>query len=198
MFSHILCKIKSYPRGILTGINIITGTLRRIVRSDAIRSTLIGVAIVFLLFFAVFRKLGETLLVFVPCVAGVIGMLGLMAIAGLQFNFINVYVGLFLLGVATDYAIYMIQRYREDPATFAEHAPDTGKAVLMAALTSILGFGSFAISHYPGLRSIGYACTCGLSVSCLAAITLLPVLLARKDVPPRDQFERGKGTLSAT
>lgn len=185
------------PRGILTGINIITGTLRRIVRSDAIRSTLIGVAIVFLLFFAVFRKLGETLMVFVPCVAGVIGMLGLMALAGLQFNFINVYVGLFLLGVATDYAIYMIQRYREDPATFAQHAPDTGKAVLMAALTSILGFGSFAISHYPGLRSIGYACTCGLSVSCLAAITLLPVLLARKRVAP-GQFERGNGTLSAT
>lgn len=171
------------PAGILTGINVITGTLRKIVKGDAIRSTAIGVAIVFILFLIIFRRIRETLLVFVPCVAGVIGMLGVMALAGLQFNFINVYVGLFLLGVATDYAIYMMQRYREDPANFARNAPDTGKALLMAALTSIVGFGSFAISHYPGLRSIGYACTCGLTVSCMAAITLLPVLLTRRNEP---------------
>ena len=48
----------------------------------------------------------------------------------------------------------------------------------MAAMTCIVGFGSFAISHYPGLRSIGYACTFGVTFSALATITLLPALLA--------------------
>ena len=50
-------------------------------------------------------------------------MLGLMSLLGLQFNFINVYVGLFLVGVATDYGVYMLQRYLEDPAGFASGAP---------------------------------------------------------------------------
>lgn len=164
--------------GIVTGVNVVTTVLRQIVRRDAIRSTLLGFAGVFILFTILFRSLKQALLVFVPFVAGAIGMLGLMALFGLEFNFINVYVGLFLVGVATDYAIYMMNRYREDPATFAVNAGGTGKAVLMAALTSILGFGSFAISHYPGLRSIGYASTFGLVISCLAALTLLPALLA--------------------
>jgi predicted RND superfamily exporter protein len=87
-------------------------------------------------------------------------------------------VGLFLVGVATDYAVYMLQRYLENPAGFPRGAPETGRAVVMAALTCVVGFGSFALSHYPGLRSIGYASTFGVTLSCLATITLLPALLA--------------------
>ena len=45
------------------------------------------------------------------------------------------------------------------------------------ALTAIVGYGSFAFSHYPGLRSIGYASTFGIGLSGLAAITLLPAIL---------------------
>ena len=127
--------------------------------------------------FISFRSLKMTLLSFVPFVAGGAGMLGLMALFNLEFNFMNIFVGLMIIGVATDYAIYMLQRYREDPATFAERAHETGKAIVMAALTAIVGYGSFAISHYPGLRSIGYASTFGIGLSGLAAITLLPAIL---------------------
>jgi len=89
----------------------------------------------------------------------------------------NIFVGLMIIGVATDYAIYMLQRYTEDPTTFRSAAHETGKAIVMAALTAIVGYGSFAISHYPGLRSIGYASTFGIGLSGLAAITLLPAIL---------------------
>jgi predicted RND superfamily exporter protein len=163
---------------ILTGVNRLSAALRAIVRQDATRSTLLGFAIVFAMFSLAYRSLKWGALAFVPFLAGAGGMLGLMALLGLQFNFINVYVGLFLVGIATDYAIYMLQRYLEDPAGFSAGAPETGRAVVMAALTCIVGFGSFALSHYPGLRSIGYASTFGVTFSCLAAITLLPALLA--------------------
>jgi hypothetical protein len=104
-------------------------------------------------------------------------MLGLMALFDLEFNFMNIFVGLMIIGVATDYAVYMLQRYKEDPSTFPRAAHETGKAIVMAALTAIVGYGSFAISHYPGLRSIGYASTFGIGLSGLAAITLLPAIL---------------------
>jgi RND superfamily putative drug exporter len=93
----------------------------------------------------------------------------------------NIFVGLMIIGVATDYAIYMLQRYIEAPAAFRFSAHETGKAIVMAALTAIVGYGSFAISHYPGLRSIGYASTFGIGLSGLAAITLLPAILVMND-----------------
>jgi predicted RND superfamily exporter protein len=166
-----------HPGDILTGVNLVSATLRQIVKADATRSTIIGFIAVLVLMFISFRNVKLTLLSFVPFVAGAVGMLGLMALLDLQFNFMNIFVGLMIIGVATDYAIYMLQRYREDPAAFRGSAHETGKAIVMAALTAIVGYGSFAFSHYPGLRSIGYASTFGIGLSGLAAITLLPAML---------------------
>ena len=172
-----------HPGDILTGVNLVSATLRRIVKADATRSTIIGFIAVFILMFVSFRSVKLTALSFVPFIAGAVGMLGLMALLDLQFNFMNIFVGLMIIGVATDYAIYMLQRYREDPSAFRGSAHETGKAIVMAALTAIVGYGSFAFSHYPGLRSIGYASTFGIGLSGLAAITLLPAILVmnRKD-----------------
>ena len=166
-----------HPQDILTGVNLVSGTLRRIVRADAMRSTLIGFLAVALIMFVSFRGLKMTALTFVPFLAGVSGMLGLMAVFDLEFNFMNIFVGLMVIGVATDYAVYMLERYKEDPLRYRRAAHETGKAVVMAALTAIVGYGSFALSHYPGLRSIGYASTFGIGLSGLAAITLLPAIL---------------------
>jgi predicted RND superfamily exporter protein len=173
----LLAMADRHPGDILTGVNLVSGTLRRIIRADAVRSTVIGFAAVFILMLISFRSLRTTALSFVPFLAGGAGMLGLMALFNLEFNFMNIFVGLMIIGVATDYAIYMLQRYTEDPEQFPHAAHETGKAIVMAALTAIVGYGSFAISHYPGLRSIGYASTFGIGLSGLAAITLLPAIL---------------------
>lgn len=181
---------EDHASGILTGVNVMSGALREITRKDAIRATALAfVAVLVLIFFGFNRSLRMTFLSFVPFAAGTIIMLGAMSALGLKFNFMNVFIGLMIIGVATDYSIYMLQRYLEDHERFTWHAHETGKAVVMAALTSILGYGTFAISNYPGLRSIGYATTFGVGFSALAAITLLPAILtinAPTHVAPKD------------
>ena len=167
----------SRPGEILTGINLVSGTLRRIVKADATRATIIGFVAVVVIMMLSFRRLVPALLTFVPFVAGAVAMLGLMAVARLELNFMNIFVGLMIIGVGTDYAVYILQRYYEDRDHFPHAAHETGKAVVMAALTTIVGYGSFALSHYPGLRSIGYASFFGILFSGLAAITLLPAIL---------------------
>jgi predicted RND superfamily exporter protein len=167
-----------HPEGVLTGVNLVAETLRRIIRADAVRASLVGFVVVFALLVIGFRSIARAVLVFVPFLACCTCMLGVMAALGLDFNFMNIFIGLMLVGTATDYAVYMLQRYDESPDMFPSMASETARAVTLAAVTSIVGFGSFAISHYPGLRSIGYAATFGVGASCLASITLLPALLA--------------------
>lgn len=169
---------RDHPEGMLTGVNLISQTLRTITHNDAIRASLLGFVLVFGLLWIGFRSFWRSCLVFVPFVAGCTCMLGFMAALGIEFNFMNVFVGLMLVGTATDYAVYMLQRYDESPEEFPRNATETGRAVTLAALMSIIGFASFAISHYPGVRSIGYAGVVGIALSCLASITLLPALLA--------------------
>jgi uncharacterized protein len=169
---------RRHPEGVLTGVNLVSETLRTITRTDASRASLLGLVLVFALVWAGFRSFLRACFVFVPFIAGLTCMLGFMATFGLEFNFMNVFVGLMLVGTATDYAVYMLQRYDESPEDFPENALETGRAVTLAALMSIIGFASFAISHYPGVRSIGLASVVGIALSCLASITLLPALLA--------------------
>ncbi len=168
---------RDHPEGVLTGVNLISETLRTITRSDAARASLLGLIVVFALVWIGFRSFARACFVFVPFVAGCTCMLGFMAALDLEFNFMNIFVGLMLVGTATDYAVYMLQRYDEDPDDFHQNAQETGRAVVLAALMSIVGFASFAISHYPGVRSIGLASVVGIALSCLASITLLPAML---------------------
>jgi hypothetical protein len=169
---------KKHPEGVLTGVNLVSQTLRTITRNDALRASTLGFILVFGLLWLGFRSFWRACFVFVPFVAGCTCMLGFMATFDLQFNFMNVFVGLMLVGTATDYAVYMLQRYDEAPDDFPHNATETGRAVVLAALMSIVGFASFALSNYPGVRSIGYAACVGIALSCLASITLLPALLA--------------------
>lgn len=168
---------KRHPEGVLTGVNLVSQTLRTIIRADAIRASLLGFVLVFGLLWIGFRSFTRACFVFVPFIAGCTCMLGFMATFNIVFNFMNVFVGLMLVGTATDYAVYMLQRYDESPEEFPQNAAETGRAVVLAALMSMVGFASFGISHYPGVRSMGYASVVGIALSCLASITLLPALL---------------------
>lgn len=163
----------------ITGANLVSASLKAIIQRDAFRSTIAGLVVIFFLFLIAYRSLLRAALMFLPLAAGATVMVGSMALLGLAFNLVNVFVGLMLVGVATDYAVYISQRFFEDPASFDASAKETGKAVAMAAFTSMLGFGSFALSHFPGMRSIGYASLLGIGFSYLASVTLLPAILTR-------------------
>ena len=168
---------RDHPSGVLTGVNLISETLRTITTRDATNASLLGLVLVFALVWIGFGSFARACFVFVPFVAGLTSMLGFMASFGIEFNFMNVFVGLMLVGTATDYAVYMLERYDESPEEFRQNAQETGRAVVLAAMMSIIGFASFAISHYPGVRSIGLASVVGIALSCLATITLLPAML---------------------
>ncbi len=69
------------PGDVLTGVNLVSGTLRRIVKADAVRATTIGFVAVLILMIVSFRNVKMIVLSFVPFLTGTAGMLGLMSLA---------------------------------------------------------------------------------------------------------------------
>ena len=81
-----------------------------------------------------------------------------------------------IVGIGVDYGIHLLHRWYEsggDPTAVAE----TAKAIAVAAMTTMVGFGSLVLSHYPGLRSVGGAAILGALSTAILSITLLPALL---------------------
>ena len=59
----------------------------------------------------------------------------------------------------------------------------TGKGVILAALTTTVGFGTLMVSHHQGIFSLGFVAWAGSLCVLIAAIVLLPAILAEAKAP---------------
>ena len=89
------------------------------------------------------------------------------------------------LGVAIDYALLVVMRWREERANGRENVDavrvsmrTAGKAVVFSGTTVAIGLLAMVALPVPTLRSIGYGGLLIPLVSVAVALTLLPVLLA--------------------
>ncbi|MGI8967577.1 MAG: MMPL family transporter, partial [Chloroflexota bacterium] len=111
------------------------------------------------------------------------------------FFVVEFLVSLIGLGVAIDYSLLIVMRWREERArglentTAVQRAMETaGRAVIFSGTTVAIGLLALIVLPAPFLRSIGYGGMLIPLVSVVAALTLLPVLLAT--VGPRLDWPR--------
>ncbi len=176
----------------LTGANLVNERMRNRIRRDAWIAALLGTFVVALLLWLDFRSLRAAILALVPLAVGVIWMLGGMVLLGISMNFMNIFVTTMIIGIGVDYGLHMVHRYYEVRRSTADQVRDglrqTGNAIVVAALSTMVGFGSMSLSHYPGLRTTGYVAVLGAALTALVAITMLPAYLSlrvrrRLDLP---------------
>jgi len=128
-----------------------------------------------------FRGALATVLALVPLVVGSVWTLGLMALFGVQFNMANLLFIPLIIGIGIDNGVHIVHSFRATEKDEGESVPlakSTGKAVTLAALTAIVGFGSLMISSHPGIHSLGLLVSLGVGSVLLASLTTLPSLLA--------------------
>ncbi len=166
----------------LTGANVVSKFLRDRVQRDAVIAAVLGLVLVALILWLDFKSLSVTLISMAPLVMGIVWMLGGMVALGESMNFMNVFVTTMIIGIGVDYGIHMIHRYREvaggSDETFDSGLVETGKAIVLAALSTTVGFGSLSLSHYPGLQSMGKSAILGALSTALVAITVLPAYMS--------------------
>ena len=114
-----------------------------------------------------------------------------MKVAGIHLNYVNAFVATMILGVGIDYSIHLVHRMSLSGGVVDHGLLETGKAVVMAALTNIAGFGTLALGNYPALRSFGLVALFG-SLTCLfTALTLVPALMAGHEGGKKRIADRG-------
>ncbi len=179
------------PGATLTGINVMSKSLRGEVRHDAVVSALIGLLLVILLLALDFRSARLAFLSLVPLALGILWMIGAMVALDLHLNFMNIFVITMILGIGVDYGIHVIHRFLEEKERPGGNPQDaveeTTRGVFLAALTTMVGFGSLASSHYPGLVSMGLVSLLGTFATALVAILVVPAWLAWRNRGLADQ-----------
>lgn len=173
------------------------------VSKDIARAESISLPIVFLLSLLIFGSLVSALM---PTLVGGIAVMGAFAVVRLitgvtdvSIFSINV-ITLLGMGLAIDYALFVVSRFREELA----HQPDTsrdsvraavvrtmataGRTVLFSGLIVAASLASLLLFPQNFLRSMGYGGMAAVLVAMLAALTVLPALLGV--LGPRIEFGR--------
>lgn len=147
-----------------------------ITKPDAALISLIALALVNIILYLDFRRLSLVMICQAPVAISTICTLGIMGMMGISLDFMDAIVFALLFGIGTDYTIYLLHHYlidRDIGRTFLQ----TGKAVLVAGLTTIAGFGSIGFSTYKGLAARGQVAAIGVTLCVILSLTLVPALL---------------------
>lgn len=127
------------------------------------------------------------LYVILPLATSVALLFGLLGWTGTRLDMGSSSVIAMAAGVGADYAIYFLYRLREERARHASDAEalraalqTSGRAVLFVAASIGAGFSVLGIgSSYLGLRLFGFLMPAAMAISCLAALSLMPVVVLR-------------------
>jgi RND superfamily putative drug exporter len=157
-------------------------------QEDVARAEMISMPVVLILLFLVFGGLlaaGLPLLIAVVGIAGTFGILYTFS----TVSDVSVYsiqlTTMLAVGLAVDYALLIVSRFREErrtapdvAAAVAATAATAGRTVMFSGLTVAVALAGLVVFPDTFLRSMGLAGAAVVLVDMLAALTLLPALLA--------------------
>jgi len=167
------------PTARATSVDLVSGQLAETVKRSFIRGFTIGGILVIFLLIVHFESLFGVCTSLFPVLAGVIVMIGAMAGFGMRLNFMNSMVLVTILGMGSDYGLQIHNRLQGEPSTFAGGFFQSGRAVFLSALTTIVGFGSLAFTDYGAMSSIGWATNFGVCATAFFALLVLPAFFRR-------------------
>jgi hypothetical protein len=161
-----------------TGFPVVFEKMSRNILNGFQMAVVVGALAVTLILLIDFRSLRDTALALLPLALGVIWMMGAMRLLGFDFNFANLVAVPLIIGVGIDNGVHVIQRMRlEGREGMARVLRHTGRAILIASLTTMIGFGSLVLSSHRGGRSLGAALLLGVGACLLTSTIVLPNLL---------------------
>ncbi len=169
---------------IATGGLIATLTITDSLTVSQATSTAISVVLAAFVVILVYKNPVLGLIAMIPVGVSIIWILGTMFYIGYTLNILTITVTSITIGIGIDYAIHATQRFRytadrtgDFVTSVCETISQTGGALLIAALTTTLGFGILVFAPIPPQQQFGLILAVTIIYSFLTSIFLLPIIL---------------------
>lgn len=155
------------------------------ISSDLALTSALGLALVLLYLSFHFRRLFAVVALATPLLLGLLLAFGAVGYFYGTLNLLSAFAGVILLGLGIDHGVHLLAAYdaRRAQGFSASAAVEktfgaTGRAVLVAALTTVAGFLGVALSEFRAFKEFGVVAALGMSSVVLAYLFGLPALLS--------------------
>lgn len=143
--------------------------------------SLIGIGILYLVFF---RSVRRTLILLLTVMVGLTWTLGLLTLTVGHLSIISIFVASILIGLADDRVVYFLSRYEEErdlgrsfPEAIHRTLVHAGPGIVVAAGTNALAFYAMMLADFRGIQELGFIAGNGILLSLIVTLTFLPALL---------------------
>ncbi len=169
----------------LSGLGVLYNNLLQSLFGSQITSLTFVFGAIFLMLLILFRSLLTSLiLIFVPLVA--VGFVfSFMSLFSIPLDIMTITIASISVGMSVDYAIHIAWRFREEQKISRSSAEintinSSGQAVLITAMTVIVGFLVFIFSNFNPTVLFGLLSAVAIFVSAALALRLIPIFLESK------------------
>ncbi|MDD4162547.1 MAG: RND family transporter [Methanothrix sp.] len=192
------------PPGIsvrITGQPVLMTTVMTALTSGRVEMSLLGLVLIFILLLIIYRDLIKALLPVLPMLV-VIGWMGLvMYYGGLKYTPLTATLGALVLGVGSEYAILMMERFYEELGNVGDPyeamkitANRIGSALVASGMTVIFGFAALIASPFNIISNFGVVTVMSVVLALITTFTVFVVLAIRMEIQ-REVFENAKQDL---
>ncbi|MFD4352320.1 MMPL family transporter [Nocardia sp. NPDC058518] len=171
----------------VSGLQPIAVTLTDTMDHDVKRMEVLALPAVAILLFFIF---GGVVAAALPLIIGGLTVIGATGIVMVLTNFVEVnffvtaVVSMIGLGLAIDYGLFIVSRFREElaegystRAAVRRSVMTAGRTVVFSATMIIASIGGILIFPQGFLRSVAYGTLAAVSLAALTAVTILPAML---------------------
>lgn len=170
------------PGAPVAGVLPITADMVTAIVKDGPKATMLAFGAVVLLVTVLFRNIKTILLCLFALCIGNLWLAGLIFHYDIKINFLNFIALPITFGIGVDYGVNVFQRFREEgPGSIVSVVRNTGGAVALASLTTMIGYGSLLIAGNQAFVSFGLLAVLGEITCVIAAVVTLPAFLKWMD-----------------
>ena len=185
----------------ITGQQVLMTTVMDALTSGRVEMSLLGLVLIFVLLLLIYRDLIKALLPVLPMMV-VIGWMGLvMYYGGLKYTPLTATLGALVLGIGSEYAILMMERFYEelhnvgDPyEALAITANRIGSALMASGMTVVFGFAALIASPFNIIGNFGLVTVLSVIFALITTFTVFVVLMIRMEIQ-REVIENAKQEL---
>jgi uncharacterized membrane protein YdfJ with MMPL/SSD domain len=161
-----------------SGDPVIFADVLQSIREEAPKAILLSFVGTLAVIFIAFRGSRNGLLALSVLGVGLSWMIAFLAWQQIKLNFLNFVALPISIGVGADYALNIMKRSElTDPADLPQALIETGGAVVLCSLTTVLGYVALMFSMNGATQNFGLTAAAGEATTLIAAVLLLPAIL---------------------
>ena len=172
-----------------TGDAVVMTTVISALTTGRTEMTLLGLLLIFVVLLLIYRDLIKALLPVLPMLVVIGWMGGVMYVADMKYTPLTATLGALILGVGSEYAILMMERFYEELSKIGQPlealkiaARRIGSALIASGLTTIFGFAALIFSPFLITNNFGIITVLAIIFALLTTFTVFVVLMYRMEI----------------